>query len=373
MFVCVPLRYNHGADRRIWGESRSERRAIWGVLAGSGIRGFFRSSQALGDIEEITLADELGFETAWLAESNFVPPRPMSNPLMMAAAAGQHAKRIRFGTLAAQFPIHHPIHMATQAATCDILTNGRLDLCLGGRWGATRRTQLGQPADIKQCGEQKPGRRGHRADEAGMTQERVTFEGRYWSVKDLATLPRPQQRPHPQLLLAANSDETYPYAARLGIGVIGTTLSQPMPRMTDRAQGLRGGQAEWGRRPAPAVSRMHIVLRRGVEEKALKTMALNWRDDDVKPGRSGKRRVDGRHLPAQLRQWVRTGSRGTSKRRRGTRCTTIRPDASSSSVVFRISSRTWTRASWSSTAGGASQARTSRSRCGCSRRRLCRS
>jgi alkanesulfonate monooxygenase SsuD/methylene tetrahydromethanopterin reductase-like flavin-dependent oxidoreductase (luciferase family) len=31
---------------------------------------------------------------------------------------------------------HHPFHLATQSATCDILTNGRLDLCLGGRWGA---------------------------------------------------------------------------------------------------------------------------------------------------------------------------------------------------------------------------------------------
>ena len=54
-------------------------------------------------------------------------------------------------------------------------------------------------------------------------------------MKELATLPRPvQEKPHPPLLLAANSDETFPYAARLGLGVIGTTLSQPMPRMIDR-------------------------------------------------------------------------------------------------------------------------------------------
>ncbi len=43
-------------------------------------------------IEEIVLADELGFETAWLAESVFLPERPMSNPLMVAAVAGQHAR-----------------------------------------------------------------------------------------------------------------------------------------------------------------------------------------------------------------------------------------------------------------------------------------
>ena len=87
-------------------------------------------------IEEIVLGEQLGFESAWLAESVFYPTRPMSNPLMVAIAAAQHTERIRFGTLAAQAPIHHPFHMATQSATCDILTQGRRDLCLGGRWGS---------------------------------------------------------------------------------------------------------------------------------------------------------------------------------------------------------------------------------------------
>ena len=62
----------------------------------------------------------------------------MSNPLMVAIAAGQRTERIRFGTLATQAPLHHPFHLATQSATCDILTNGRLDFCLGGRWGGAR-------------------------------------------------------------------------------------------------------------------------------------------------------------------------------------------------------------------------------------------
>ena len=53
-------------------------------------------------------------------------------------------------------------------------------------------------------------------------------------MNDLLVMPKPQQQPHPPLLIAANSDETFPYAASLGLGVIGTTLSQPMPRMIDR-------------------------------------------------------------------------------------------------------------------------------------------
>ena len=153
-------------------------------------------------IEQITLADKLGFETAWLAESVFFPGRPMSNPLMVASAAAQHTSQIRFGTLAAQFPLHHPIHMATQAATCDILTNGRLDLCLGGRWGSPAGQAFGQAADI---GSEES--RGRVAEEIGLlraawTQERANFKGEYWDMDDLLVMPKPVQQPHPPLLIA---------------------------------------------------------------------------------------------------------------------------------------------------------------------------
>ncbi len=233
-------------------------------------------------IEEITLADELGFETAWLAESNFNPPRPMSNPLMVAAAAGQHARRIRFGTLAAQLPLHHPIHMATQAATCDILTNGRLDLCLGGRWGSPAGQAVGHRADISSQESRDRVAEGIELMKLAWAQEQVTFEGKYWSVKDLAILPRPQQQPHPQILLAANSDETYAYAARLGLGVIGTTLSQPMPRMIDRLRDFEEAKSNDGD-GLPQPFHVNISFFVGeTREKALRAMALNWRDEDVK-------------------------------------------------------------------------------------------
>ena len=62
---------------------------------------------------------------------------------------------------------------------------------------------------------------------AAWTQEKANFQGKYWEMEDLLVMPKPQQQPHPPLLLAANSDETFPYAASLGLGVIGTTLSQP--------------------------------------------------------------------------------------------------------------------------------------------------
>ena len=232
-------------------------------------------------VEEITAADEFGFDSAWLAESVFFPARPMSNPLMIAAAAGQHTKRIRFGTLAAQFNLHHPFHMATQAATCDILTNGRLDLCLGGRWGSPAGQALGQADDIG--GEESRDRvaEGIELMKLAWTRERVNYEGKYWSAKDLPVLPQPQQSPHPPLLLAANSDETFAYAARMGIGVIGTTLSQPMPRLIDRLREFEEAKpAENGGQPQPFNVNISFFVAE-TRRKAHDLMRMNWRDDDI--------------------------------------------------------------------------------------------
>ena len=107
----------------------------------------------------------------------FFPGRPLSNPLMVASAAAQHTEQIRFGTLAAQFPLHHPIHMATQAATCDILTNGRLDLCLGGRWGAPAGQAFGQGKDISATESRGRVAEGIELLKAAWTQEKANFEG----------------------------------------------------------------------------------------------------------------------------------------------------------------------------------------------------
>ncbi len=231
-------------------------------------------------IEQIVLADELGFETAWIAESVFFPGRPISNPLMVATAAAQHAKRIRFGTLAAQFPLHHPLNMATQAATCDILTEGRLDLCLGGRWGSPVGQQFGHAGEISSEESRARVAEGIELLKLAWTQDRVTFKGDYWTVNDVPVVPRPVQEPHPPLLLAANSDETYSYAAKMGIGVIGTTLSQPMPRMIDRLREFEGAKPDDVDRPQPS----HVCISFFVaetREKAHRLVAENWLDEDA--------------------------------------------------------------------------------------------
>jgi alkanesulfonate monooxygenase SsuD/methylene tetrahydromethanopterin reductase-like flavin-dependent oxidoreductase (luciferase family) len=234
-------------------------------------------------IEEIVLGEQLGFESAWLAESVFYPTRPMSNPLMVAIAAAQRTERIRFGTLAAQAPIHHPFHMATQSATCDILTQGRLDLCLGGRWGSRFGRFFGH-GDISSEESRERVAEAIALIKLAWTQERVHFQGKYWQADNLPVLPQPVQQPHPPLLLAANSNDTFPYAARLGLGAVCTTLSQPMPRLIDRLAEYAAARPAQG---TPLPQRVYVMVSLFVAKTRAQAHAVareNWRDTDTANG-----------------------------------------------------------------------------------------
>ncbi len=235
-------------------------------------------------VEEIILGEELGFESAWLAESIFYPTRPMSNPLMVAIAAAQHTERIRFGTLAAQAPLHHPFHIASQSATCDILTNGRLDLCLGGRWGTATGRFLGNPVGTSREESRERVAETVELIKLAWTQERFDFEGKYWKAENLPVLPKPTQQPHPPILLAANSDETFPYAAKMGIGAIATTLGQPMPGLIDRLACFEAAKPSEGVTQRQDVNVMVSFFVADTRKEAQELMRENWRDSDAAAG-----------------------------------------------------------------------------------------
>jgi alkanesulfonate monooxygenase SsuD/methylene tetrahydromethanopterin reductase-like flavin-dependent oxidoreductase (luciferase family) len=242
-------------------------------------------------IEEIVLAEQLGVDNAWLAESVFYPTRPMSNPLMVAIAAAQHTERIRFGTLATQTPLHHPFHLATQSATCDILTRGRLDFCLGGRWGARTGKFFGQ-GDISSAESRARVAEAINLIKLAWTHDRVTFQGQYWRADNLPILPQPVQRPHPPLLLAANSNASFAYAARLGLGVVGTTLSQPLPRMAQRLAEYEAAKPTHGvTQPQRAYVMVSFFVAK-TRQEALAAAGENWRATDTADGIAYMRSLD---------------------------------------------------------------------------------
>src|SRR5919201_2147757 len=82
-------------------------------------------------LDQIALADELGFSAVWVAEHHFSNYGYSANPLLLIAKASALAPRVRFGQAVLVTPFWHPVRLAEDIALTDILTNGRLDLGLG--------------------------------------------------------------------------------------------------------------------------------------------------------------------------------------------------------------------------------------------------
>ena len=166
-------------------------------------------------MRQIEHADAVGFDTYSVIEHHFFQQFGISaNPLAMFTAAAQRTHRIRFRTLCHTLPLHNPLILAGEIAEADILTHGRLE-CGIGRGHAW----LYEPACVA-MEESQP-----RFDEAieilrrAWSQERFSFEGKFYTVQDVAVVPKPVQKPHPQLYVVGTSDNSFRMAGERGFSV----------------------------------------------------------------------------------------------------------------------------------------------------------
>ena len=101
-------------------------------------------------LDQIQLAEELGFDNAWLAEHHFSPSTSLTpSPLIIAAAAAQRTKRIRLGVAVNLLPYHNPIRMAEDFATLDIISNGRHRIRSGPRCSPLPLQRIQHPSGRK--------------------------------------------------------------------------------------------------------------------------------------------------------------------------------------------------------------------------------
>ena len=163
-------------------------------------------------IAEVELAEELGFDSIWLAEHHLSPYGMLGSPLTFAAALSQRTTTIRLGTAVLVLPFYHPIRLAEDVAVVDNLSNGRLDI----GWGRGY-----QPSEFRGMGVAMDEAK-DRAEECveimklAWTEERFTFHGKFHSFEDISVFPKPVQRPHPPLWRAATSLPTFETAGREG-------------------------------------------------------------------------------------------------------------------------------------------------------------
>jgi alkanesulfonate monooxygenase SsuD/methylene tetrahydromethanopterin reductase-like flavin-dependent oxidoreductase (luciferase family) len=179
-------------------------------------------------LAQIELGDEIGFDTVWLGELHFSRAFSiLADPLMVLAAAAQRAPRIRLGTAVTLLPLHNPVKIAEEAAIADILSNGRLELGVGRGTAPLHYEGYGIPMEESR----------ERFTEtldfiiAAWSGESFSFDGKYFRARDLSLAPRPVQSPHPPLRIAANSPDTFPFAAQRGMPIFATPLINPPDKL----------------------------------------------------------------------------------------------------------------------------------------------
>jgi alkanesulfonate monooxygenase SsuD/methylene tetrahydromethanopterin reductase-like flavin-dependent oxidoreductase (luciferase family) len=156
-------------------------------------------------------ADENGiFKSVWVGDSILAKRRPESVALLAALAARTRRVRLAVGCMAS-FPVRHPVLLAAQWATLDQIAGpDRLILaaCIGGEGGGGDWQMENDAFGVPQG--ERIGRMvdGIRALKALWTNERATYEGRYYRFRDIVSEPRPVTKPHPAIWIAANPRPT---------------------------------------------------------------------------------------------------------------------------------------------------------------------
>jgi alkanesulfonate monooxygenase SsuD/methylene tetrahydromethanopterin reductase-like flavin-dependent oxidoreductase (luciferase family) len=173
-------------------------------------------------LEQIELADELGYDYVWQVEHHFLEGYSHSSaPEVFLGAVSQRTRRIRIGHgVVTLLPsMNPPMRVAERTATLDILTRGRLDVGTGRGLGgfsidpeATRDMWQESLAEIVKMWTESP-YPGH--------------EGAHFRMPARNVIPKPVQQPHPPLWLACTDPLTLEIAARNGLGALSFSIGAP--------------------------------------------------------------------------------------------------------------------------------------------------
>ena len=165
---------------------------------------------------QIDAAEHWGLDVMWLAELHFDPQRSLlSAPLSIASAVAARTSRIKIGIAVQVLPLCHPLRLAEEGPTVDQISGGRLIFGVG---------RSGLPRTYEDYGVSYAESRDRFAEvldivEQAWSQPAVSYEGKYYTFKNITVAPKPLQKPLPPIRIAAASPDTYPAVGERGLPI----------------------------------------------------------------------------------------------------------------------------------------------------------
>jgi natural product biosynthesis luciferase-like monooxygenase protein len=199
-------------------------------------------------------AEEFGFDSFWISEHHFtdyggILPRPQ----ILLAALAQRTHTIRLGTAVSLIPFDNPVRLAEDFGLIDVLCGGRLEFGVGRGLFGFEYDGIGVEQDESRARLEE----GVDVIRAAWQSEHLTYRGRFTKVQKLAILPRPLQKPHPPLYVAAITPESYEWAGREGHSILQVLYFAPLERTVEQVVNYRARLEQYHH---DASSRMLVAI-----------------------------------------------------------------------------------------------------------------
>jgi luciferase family oxidoreductase group 1 len=240
-------------------------------------------------------AEELGFRNIWLAEHHFSTYGYVARPLQLATYIAAKTTRLRVGTAVIVVPLHHPLIVAEEIATLDVLAGGRFDIGLGRGYQRYEFERLGLDLNTAR----------QRWEESvdvivkALSGEPFTHDGELFHIPETTIFPQPVQKPHPPIWVTAQSPESVDATVRRGFNLLTGGFGVPLERMGEFRQqfDLATAAAGVSERPAVGVQRAVYVTDNESDARAAAEEA-RWNMRVTLSLRNQYERVeDGRAIP----------------------------------------------------------------------------
>ncbi len=193
--------------------------------------------------ELVDMAEDWGLHAVWLAELHFSPKRSvLASPMLLAGAIGARTSKIKIGTAVQILPLCHPLQIAEEAATVDNISHGRLIFGVGRSGFARTYAHYGVPyAESRERFAETL-----EIVRRAWTEDTMSYSGKYFQYHDVAVVPKPYQKPHPPIRVAATSVDTFPAIGHQGFDLFAAVRTGTLSELAPNLSAYRHAYAEAG-------------------------------------------------------------------------------------------------------------------------------